>query len=112
MKKIEAIIRSEKVNEVRTALADAGFLGITVFEVRGRGRQKNLELQFRGRDLKIDLLAKTKIELMINDNDVAKVVTIIRNTAKTGEIGDGKITILPIDDIVRIRTDERGEDAL
>lgn len=112
MKKIEAIVRSEKVNDVRKALANAGFLGITVFEVRGRGRQKNLELQFRGRELKIDLLAKTKIEMMVADKDVEQIVDIISKEAKTGEIGDGKITILPIDEVIRIRTGERGEIAL
>jgi nitrogen regulatory protein P-II 1 len=112
MKKIEAVIRSEKLNEVRNALVKEGFLGITVYEVRGRGRQKNLELQFRGREFTIDLLVKTKMELMVNDSDVEKVVQIIRENASTGNIGDGKITIIPIDDIIRIRTGEKGEEAI
>ncbi len=112
MKKIEAIIRNEKLSEVRKALLEADILGITVYEVRGRGRQKDLELQFRGREYKIDLLPKIKIELMIGDNDVEKAVNLLIRTASTGQIGDGKITILPIDDIIRIRTGERGEEAI
>ncbi len=112
MKKIEAIIRNEKLSEVRKALLEADILGITVYEVRGRGRQKDLDLQFRGREYKIDLLPKIKIELMIGDKDVEKAVNLLIRTASTGQIGDGKITILPIDDIIRIRTDERGEEAI
>lgn len=112
MKKIEAIIRNEKLSEVRKALVEAGFLGITVYEVRGRGRQKDLELQFRGREYKVDLLTKIKIEMMIADKDVEKVLSLLMRAASTGEVGDGKITILPIDDIIRIRTGERGEEAI
>ncbi|MFQ6134612.1 MAG: P-II family nitrogen regulator [Nitrososphaerales archaeon] len=112
MKKVEAIIRREKLSEVRKALVEAGFLGITVYEVRGRGRQKDLELQFRGREYKVDLLPKIKIEMMIADKDVEKVLNLLMRAASTGEVGDGKITILPIDDIIRIRTGERGEEAI
>ncbi len=112
MKKVEAIIRSEKLSEVRKALVEAGFLGITVYDVRGRGRQKDIELQFRGREYKVDLLPKMKLEMMLSDGDVEKAVDLLKRTASTGKVGDGKITVLPIDDIIRIRTGERGEEAI
>ncbi len=112
MKKIEAVIRSEKLSEVRKALLEAGILGITVYEVRGKGRQKGLELQFRGRQYNVDLLPKTKIELMVSDKDVEKVVDLVKTTAYTGNIGDGKIMILPLENIIRIRTGESGDKAI
>lgn len=112
MKKIQAIIRREKLIDIMDKLVEADILGITVQNVRGRGNQKNIELQFRGRIFSVNLLPKTKIELMINDEDVEKVVNIIQKTAHTGNIGDGKIIILPIDDIIRIRTGERGSKAI
>lgn len=112
MKKIEAIVRREKLKDVRKALVAAGFLGITVYDVYGRGRQKGLDLQFRGREYQVDLLPKTKLELLLGDKDVEKAVDIIIKTAATGRIGDGKIAILPIDDLIRIRTGERGEEAV
>ena len=112
MKQIQAIIRSEKLSEIRRALIEANILGITVYDVRGKGNQKGLELQFRGRRYNIDLLPKTKIELMVDDKDIEKVVNILRKTAYTGNVGDGKIMILPLEDVIRIRTGERGEKAL
>jgi nitrogen regulatory protein P-II 1 len=112
MKKIEAIIRREKLKDVRRALVAAGFLGITVYDVLGRGRQKGLDLQFRGREYQVDLLPKTKMEMLIADKDVEKVVEIIIKTATTGRIGDGKIAILPVDNIIRIRTGEQGDEAI
>ena len=112
MKKIEAVIRSEKLSEVRIALLEAGILGITVYEVRGKGHQKGLELQFRGRQYNVDLLPKTKIELMVSDKDVEKVVDLVKTTAYTGNIGDGKIMILPLENIIRIRTGESGDKAI
>ncbi len=112
MKKIEAVIRSEKLSEVRRALVEAEFLGITVYEVKGRGRQKGLDLQFRGKGYTIDLLPKTKIEMLVNDKDVEKAVTLLSKVAATGQVGDGKITILPVEDVIRIRTGERGEEAV
>ncbi len=112
MKKIEAIIRSEKLSDVRKALVEGGFLGITVYDVRGRGRQKDLDLQFRGREYKIDLLSKTKIELIIRDEDVEKAVSILTTSAATGNVGDGKIILLSVEDVIRIRTGERGEEAI
>lgn len=112
MKKIEAMIRREKLKDVRKVLVAAGFLGITVYDVLGRGRQKVLDLQFRGREYQVDLLPKTKVELLVGDKDVEKAVGLIVKIAATGRIGDGKITILPVDDIIRIRTGERGEEAV
>jgi nitrogen regulatory protein P-II 1 len=112
LKKIEAVIRSEKLSEVRKALLEAGILGITVYEVRGKGRQKGLELQFRGRQYNVDLLPKTKIELMVSDKDVEKVVDLVKKVAHTGNIGDGKIMILPLENIIRIRTGESGDKAI
>jgi len=112
MKKIEAIIRNEKLNVVRKALLEANIHGITVYEVRGKGNQKSLDLQFRGRHYSVDLLPRTKIELIVRDQDTEKIVDIVKKTAYTGNLGDGKILILPIEDIIRIRTGERGEKAI
>ncbi|MDP6641135.1 MAG: P-II family nitrogen regulator [Nitrososphaerales archaeon] len=112
MKKIEAIIRGEKLNEVRKALLEADIPGITVYEVRGKGNQKGLELQFRGRPYNVDLLPKTKIELMVSDKNSEKVVELIKETAHTGNVGDGKIMILPMDDLIKIRTGESGDYAI
>ncbi len=112
MKKIQAIIRSEKLSEVRKALLEAKFLGITVSDVRGTGNQKGREIQFKKKLYDVDLLPRTKIELIVNDKDTEKVVNIMRNTAHTGNMGDGKIMILPMEDIIRIRTGERGKEAI
>lgn len=112
MKLVHAIIRSEKLSEIRKALLEANILGITVYDVRGKGNQKGLDLRFRGISYNIDLLSKTKIEMMIDDKDVEKVVNILQKTAYTGNVGDGKIMIIPIDDVIRIRTGERGSKAI
>ncbi len=112
MKKIEAIIRPGKLSEVKEALNAADIKGITVSEVRGFGRQKGQKEIFRGAEYKVDFLPKIKIEIVINDSDLKKVTDIIVSNAKTGEIGDGKIFIYNIDDVIRIRTGEHGEDAV
>ena len=112
MKKIEAIIRSEKLGDIKNALALAGFIGLTTYEVKGRGRQKGVLLQYRTQEYRVDMLAKTKIELVVNDMDVEKVIEIICESGKTGNIGDGKIFIIPIEEIIRVRTGERGTDAI
>jgi len=112
VKRVEAVIRSEKLLDVRRALTANGFLGITVYDVKGRGRQKGLTLQVRGREYSVDLLPKTKIELVVKDEDVERVIDLIMRSAATGKIGDGKIFILPIEDVVRIRTGERRENAI
>ncbi|MCE8423201.1 MAG: P-II family nitrogen regulator [Candidatus Methanoperedens sp.] len=112
MKKIEAIIRSEKMMDIKNALALAGFIGLTTYEVKGRGRQKGIVLQYRTQEYRVDLLAKTKIELVVDDQDVEKVIEIIRESGKTGNVGDGKIFILPVEEIIRVRTGERGKEAI
>ena len=112
MKKIEAIIRQEKLNEVKDALAEAGFPGLTTYEVKGRGRQKGLVLSYRTSEYRVDMLPKTKIELVVKKEDVEKALEIIIRVAKTGNIGDGKIFVSPVDEIVRVRTGERGTDAV
>ena len=113
MKKVEAIIRPEKVNAVKDALADAGFVGLNTVPVTGRGAQKGIVHQGRsGQTLTIDMLPKTKMELVVRDGDVEKVCDIIMEAARTGEIGDGKIFISNVEEVIRVRTGERGEDSL
>ncbi len=112
MKKIEAIIRAEKLGDVKNALESKGFYGMTVTDVRGRGRQKGIQLQFKGRTMEIDLLPKVKIEIVVRDEDADEVVELITNFARTGNTGDGKIFIIPVEEVIRIRTGERGDKAL
>jgi len=112
MKKIEAIIRAEKFEDVKRELEANGFYGMTVTDVRGRGRQRGVKIQFRGRSMEVDLLQKVKIELVIADDEVEKVIELISNSARTGNIGDGKIFVIPVEEAVRIRTGERGDKAL
>jgi len=112
MKEIVAIIRPEKLEEVKNALEAAGCHGMTVTEVRGRGRQLGVTESYRGRDYRIDLLPKTKIEIVVNDEDVDTVVETIVKSAQTGDIGDGKIFISRIEEVVRIRTGESGKKAV
>ena len=113
MKKIEAIIREEKLDAVRTALDDLGYFGMTVTEVSGRGRQKGLTLQWRVGEYRVDFLPKIKIELVVLDEDVSRVVSAITSNARTGEErGDGKIFVLPVENAVRIRTGDAGNDAI
>lgn len=112
MKKIEAIIRPEKLVDVRSALLEASIRGITVYDVKGKGHQKDLILHFRGKQIGIGLLPKTKIELFVTDANVDKVIGILKKSAHTGNIGDGKIIILPMENIIKIRTGEQGKDAI
>lgn len=112
MKKIEAIIRPEKLDAVKKALDEKGFPGMTVTEVRGRGRQKGITLQWRAGEYRVDLLSKIKIEVVVNDKDADAVIDTILEVAPMKKIGDGKIFIYPIEEIVRVRTGERGRDAL
>lgn len=112
MRKIEAVLQPEKVEDVRIALEKAGRGGITIFDAKGNGRQKGVYRQFRGEKYKIPLLPKTKIEVFVNDNDVDETVKIIIDSARTGEIGDGKIFISKVDSAVKIRTGEQGETIL
>ncbi len=112
MKLIEAIIKPFKLDEVKDALNEIGVEGITVSEVKGFGRQKGHTELYRGAEYVVDFIPKVKIEIAIADELAAKVVETIENTAKTGRIGDGKIFILPMDEAVRIRTGEKGNDAI
>jgi nitrogen regulatory protein P-II 1 len=112
MKKIEAIIREEKLDAVREALEANGYLGMTVSEVSGRGRQGGLTLQWRVGEYKVDFLPKLKIEVVVLDEDVGRILNAIANSVRTGEIGDGKIFVLPVENAVRVRTGEEGENAI
>ncbi|HBO84051.1 MAG: transcriptional regulator [Deltaproteobacteria bacterium GWC2_42_11] len=112
MKKIEAIIKPFKLDEVKEALNEIGIQGITVSEVKGFGRQKGHTELYRGAEYVVDFLPKIKLEVVVKEDIVHKVVETITNTARTGRIGDGKIFIIPIDEAVRIRTGEKGEEAI
>ena len=112
MKKIEAIIKPFKLDEVKSALTKIGVQGMTVTEVKGFGRQKGHTEVYRGAEYKINFLPKAKIEMIVTDEMVAHVIETIERAAKTGKIGDGKIFVSPIEEVIRIRTGERGRDAL
>jgi nitrogen regulatory protein P-II 1 len=112
MKKVEAIIKPFKLDEVKEALNEIGIQGITVSEVKGFGRQKGHTELYRGAEYVVDFLPKIKLEIVVSDEILAKVVEAIQEAAKTGRIGDGKIFILPLDEVVRIRTGEKGNDAI
>jgi nitrogen regulatory protein P-II 1 len=112
MKKLEAIIQTSRLNPVKEALQEVGVDGMTVSEVRGHGRQKGHTEVYRGSEYTVDLLPKIKIEIILPDQLVDQAVQAILKTAKTGRIGDGKIFIYPIEEAIRIRNEERGDQAL
>lgn len=112
MKKVEAIIRPFKLDEVKIALVNAGIVGMTVSEVRGFGRQKGQTERYRGSEYTVEFLQKLKVEIVVEDEQVDMVVDKIIVAARTGEIGDGKIFITPVDQIVRIRTGEKNMEAI
>jgi nitrogen regulatory protein P-II 1 len=112
LKKVEAIIRPFKLDEVKIALVNAGIVGMTVSEVRGFGRQKGQTERYRGSEYTVEFLQKLKIELVIEDDQVDLVVDKIIAAARTGEIGDGKIFISPVEQVVRIRTGEKNTEAI
>ena len=112
MKKIEAIIRPFKLEEVKEALVEEGIRGLTILEVRGYGRQKGHTETYRGSEYRIEFVPKIKIEVVVEDSKVEKIVDAILKTAKTGQVGDGKIFIYNVEDVVRIRTGESGKEAL
>ena len=112
MKKVEAIIRVEKFDEVMEALKEVGYPGLTRTPVEGHGKQKGIRQQFRGTTFEVEFLPKLKIEVVVMDQDVRPVVSAISRSARTGEIGDGKIFIIPVDNAVRIRTGDRGGNAV
>lgn len=112
MKKIEAVIRHFKLEEVKDALTKVGLHGMTVTEVRGFGRQKGHKEQYRGAEYTVDFLPKVKIEVVVDDETSRKVIDTIVATARTGQIGDGKVFVTPLDEAVRIRTGETGSESL
>ncbi len=112
MKKVEAIIKPFKLDEVKQALSDVGVAGLTAPEVKGFGRQKGHTELYRGAEYVVDFLPKVKVEVVVSDQLVGRVVEAIERAAKTGRIGDGKIFVVPIDEVIRIRTGERGDEAL
>lgn len=112
MKKIEAIIRPFKLDDVREALSEIGVKGMTLTEVKGYGRQKGHTEVYRGSEYKVDFLPKIKIEVIVRDALVDRIVRTIVKVARTGQVGDGKIFISPVEDVIRIRTEESGEDAI
>jgi nitrogen regulatory protein P-II 1 len=112
MKKIEAIIREEKLEAVKKALEENSYFGMTVSEVSGRGKQRGLPLQWRAGEFRVDLLPKLKIELVVLDEDVPVAVNAIIRNARTGNTGDGKIFVLPVDSVVRVRTGDKDENAI
>ena len=112
MKRIEAVIKPFKLDEVKESLANIGIQGMTVSEVKGFGRQKGHSELYRGAEYVVEFLPKIKLELLLEDAKVAAVVEAIQGAARTGRIGDGKIFVTPVEEIVRIRTGERGESAI
>ncbi|HEY5891872.1 MAG TPA: P-II family nitrogen regulator [Chthoniobacterales bacterium] len=112
MKKIEAIIKPFKLDDVKEALTEIGIEGMTLSEVKGFGRQKGHTEIYRGSEYTVDFLPKVKFEIVVADENVPKAVRAIVDAAKTGKIGDGKVFVLPLEDAIRIRTDERGDQAI
>ena len=112
MKKVEAIIRPFKLDQVKIALVNAGIVGMTVSEVRGFGRQKGQTERYRGSEYTVEFLQKLKLEVVVEDDQVQTVIEMIIKASRTGEIGDGKIFVSPVDKIVRIRTGEDNTDAI
>lgn len=112
MKLVEAIVKPFKLDEVKGALTKAGIQGMTVEEVKGFGRQKGHTELYRGAEYSVDFLPKVKIQILVSDDKAAKVVEVIADSAKTGKIGDGKIFVTTVEEVIRIRTGEKGEDAI
>ncbi|MBS3779185.1 MAG: P-II family nitrogen regulator [Desulfovermiculus sp.] len=112
MKKIEAIIKPFKFNAVKEGLTAMGVQGMTISEVRGCGRQKGHQEIYRGAEYEVDLIPKIKIELVVDDDQLSQILEVIQDNAKTGKIGDGKIFVMAIEDALRIRTGESGQNAL
>jgi nitrogen regulatory protein P-II 1 len=112
MKKIEAIVRHHKVEAIKEALVSAGYHGMTVSEVRGFGRQRGHKEMFRGAEYQVDFVPKVKIEVAANDADALKIIGIIADGARSGQVGDGKIFVTALEEVIRIRTSESGASAL
>ncbi|AMD17232.1 nitrogen regulatory protein P-II 1 [Methanobrevibacter sp. YE315] len=112
MKRIIAVIREEMFDNVKNALLEAGCEGMNVSSVKGRGRQPRMRESYRGSKVCIDLIPKTRVELIVNDEDLDRIIDVILENARTGEIGDGKIFVSDVEEVIRIRTGERGSDAV
>lgn len=112
MKKIEAIIRPEKFKEVKDALEELGYPGMTKIPVEGHGKQKGISQQFRGTTFKVELISKVKLEIVVFDEDVSRTLEAIMKGARTGSAGDGKIFVLPVETAIRIRTGDKNENAI
>ena len=112
MKKIEAVIRPFKLDDVKMALVNAGIIGMTVSEVRGFGRQKGQVERYRGSEFTVEFLQKLKLEIVVDDGQVDTVVSAVQEAARTGEIGDGKIFVTPVESVIRIRTGDRDTSAI
>lgn len=112
MKKVEAIVRSENIDQLREVLDGKGHHGMTVTEVKGRGTQKGVTLEWRVGEYRVEFLPKTKLELVVDDKALQEVVRVITDVCKTGNVGDGKIFVYPVEDIIRIRTGEQGQAAI
>lgn len=112
MKKIEAVIRHYKLEDVKKALTDSGVVGMTVGEVRGFGRQRGHKEQYRGAEYTVDFMPKLKLEVVVDDSDLEKAITAITTSAQTGNVGDGKIFVSTLEDVIRIRTGESGTEAI
>ena len=112
MRKIEAIIKPFRLDEVKEGLYEIGITGLTVSEVKGHGRQKGHKEIYRGAEYVVDFLPKIKLEIVLPESHVEKAVFVICERARTGKIGDGKLFVLPVEDVIRVRTGERGEDAI
>lgn len=112
MRKIEAVIRHYKLEDVKNALTQVGIVGMTVGEVRGFGRQRGHKEQYRGAEYSVDFLPKLKLEVVVPDQDVSRAAEIISGTARTGRVGDGKLFITPLEQVIRIRTGEMGNEAV
>jgi len=106
MKMVQAIIRPERLENVKKALTEKGFIAMSIYELKGRGEQKGIILEYRGKKVEVDTIPKIKIELVIKDQDVDTVIAIVRASARTGKVGDGKIFVLPVDRMAKVRTDE------
>ena len=106
MRMIQAIIRPERLETVMKSLEAGGFIALSVIEVKGRGEQKGITLEYRGRKMEVDLLPKVKLEVVVRDEDVEGAIGVIKSAAKTGKVGDGKIFVIPVEKMMRVRTDE------
>jgi nitrogen regulatory protein P-II 1 len=106
MKMVQAIIKPERLDSVKKALEDKGFIALSIIEIKGRGEQKGITLEYRGKKVEVDTLPKVKLEIVVKDEDVDPIISIIRSAARTGKIGDGKIFVLPVEMMAKVRTDE------